>query len=44
MMNNEDFYGTSMFRLRRSPVARSELHARRLASAQDIWYGGGSAL
>ena len=41
MMNNEDSYGTSMFRLPRSLVVRSELHVLRLASAQDPWYGGG---
>ncbi len=43
MMNNEDFYGISMFRLPHSLVVRSELHALRLASAQDLWYGGGGA-
>jgi hypothetical protein len=42
MMNNEDFYGTSMFRLPYSPMVRNELHALRLASAQDVWYGGGA--
>jgi hypothetical protein len=43
MMNNEDFYGTSVFRLPHSLVVRSELHALRLANAQDLWYGGGGA-
>lgn len=43
MMNNEDFYGISVFRLPHSLVVRSELHALRLASAQDLWYGGGGA-
>jgi hypothetical protein len=43
MMNNEDFYGTSVFRLPHSLVVRSELHALRLASGQDLWYGGGGA-
>ncbi|MGH9742286.1 MAG: alginate export family protein [Candidatus Acidiferrum sp.] len=43
MMNNEDFYGTSVFRLSHSMVVRSELHALRLANAQDLWYGGGGA-
>ena len=43
MMNNEDFYGTSIFRLPHSLVVRSELHALRLASSQDLWYGGGGA-
>ena len=43
MMNNEDFYETSMFRLPRSLVMRSELHVLRLASAQALWYGGGGA-
>jgi hypothetical protein len=32
MMNNEDFYETSMFRLPHSLVVRSELHALRLAT------------
>jgi hypothetical protein len=43
MMNNEDFYGSAAFRLPRSLAVRSELHALRLASAQDFWYGGGGA-
>ena len=43
MMNNEDFYGTAVFRLPRSFAIRSELHALRLASPQDLWYGGGGA-
>ena len=43
MMNNEDFYGSAVFRLPRSFAVRSELHALRLASAQDLWYGGGGA-
>lgn len=43
MMNNEDFYGSAMFRLPRSFVLRSDLHALRLANAQDLWYGGGGA-
>ena len=43
MMNNEDFFGTSMFRLPHSLVVRSELHALRLTNAQDLWYGGGGA-
>ncbi len=43
MMNNEDFYGTAVFRLPRSLVVRSEVHALRLASSQDLWYGGGGA-
>jgi hypothetical protein len=43
MMNNEDFYGTSRFRLPHSLVVRSELHALRLANAQDLWYSGGGA-
>lgn len=43
MMNNEDFYGISVFRLPHSLVVRSELHSLRLASAQDLWYTGGGA-
>lgn len=41
MENNEDFYGTAVFRLPRSFVVRSEVHALRLASSQDLWYAGG---
>ena len=43
MMNNEDFYGSAVFRLPRSFAIRSELHALRLANSQDLWYGGGGA-
>lgn len=43
MMNNEDFYGTATFRLPHSFALRSELHALRLANAQDLWYAGGGA-
>ena len=43
MMNNEDFFASSMFRLPHSLVLRSELHALRLADAKDLWYGGGGA-
>ncbi len=43
MMNNEDFYGSAAFRLPKSLALRSELHALRLANAQDLWYGGGGA-
>ena len=43
MMNNEDFFGSATFRLPRNFVFRSELHALRLANAQDLWYGGGGA-
>ncbi|HEV2523236.1 MAG TPA: alginate export family protein [Candidatus Acidoferrales bacterium] len=43
MMNNEDFYGSAVFRLPRSFAIRSELHALRLANAQDLWYSGGGA-
>ena len=43
MMNNEDFYGTSVFRLPHSLTIRSELHALRLSNAQDLWYAGGGA-
>jgi hypothetical protein len=43
MMNNEDFYGSAAFRLPHALAVRSELHALRLASAKDLWYGGGGA-
>ena len=43
MMNNEDFYGSAAFRFPKSLALRSEVHALRLASAQDLWYGGGGA-
>jgi hypothetical protein len=43
MMNNEDFYGSAVFRLPHQLVVRSELHALRLANSQDLWYGGGGA-
>jgi hypothetical protein len=43
MMNNEDFYGSAAFRLPHVLAVRSELHALRLANAQDLWYGGGGA-
>ena len=43
MMNNEDFYGSAVFRLPRSFAVRSELHALRLANANDLWYAGGGA-
>ena len=41
--NNEDFYGTAEFHLPRSVSVRSEVHALRLADAQDLWYSGGGA-
>jgi hypothetical protein len=43
MMNNEDFFGSATFRLPRRVVVKSELHALRLANANDLWYGGGGA-
>ena len=43
MMNNEDFFASSVFRLPHSLVFRSELHALRLADAADLWYTGGGA-
>jgi hypothetical protein len=43
MENNEDFYGTAVFRLPHALSVRSELHALRLANAQDLWYAGGGA-
>jgi hypothetical protein len=43
IINNEDFYGTAAFRLPHSLGLRSEPHALRLASSQDLWYAGGGA-
>jgi Alginate export len=43
MENNEDFYGTAVFPFPRAVVARSEVHALRLAAAEDLWYSGGGA-
>ncbi len=43
MMNNEDFFGSATLRLPRSFVVKSELHALRLANADDLWYSGGGA-
>ena len=43
MMNNEDFFASSVFRLPHSLVFRSELHALRLADSNDLWYSGGGA-
>jgi Alginate export len=43
MMNNEDFFASSMFRLPHFFVLRSELHGLRLADSTDLWYGGGGA-
>ena len=43
MMNNEDFFASSVFRLPHSLVFRSELHALRLADSADLWYAGGGA-
>ena len=43
MMNNEDLYGAASFRLPHTFAVRSELHALRLATAQDLWYAGGGA-
>lgn len=43
MMNNEDFYGSATLRLPHAFNVRSELHALRLANAQDLWYSGGGA-
>lgn len=43
MMNNEDFYGSAVFRLPHALAVRSELHALRLADSHDLWYGGGGA-
>jgi hypothetical protein len=43
MMNHEDFYGSAALRLPRTLAVRSELHALRLANANDLSYGGGGA-
>jgi len=43
MINNEDFYGSALFRLPHSFAIRSELHSLRLANAKDLWYAGGGA-
>jgi hypothetical protein len=43
MENNKDYYGTAVFRFPYSLAVRSELHALRLANAQDLWYLGGGA-
>lgn len=43
MQNDEDFYGTGVFRLPRSIALRTEGHALRLANGQDLWYLGGGA-
>jgi hypothetical protein len=43
MMNNQDYYGTAVFRLPHSMAVRSELHSLRLACSTDLWYGGGGA-
>jgi hypothetical protein len=43
MMNDEDFYGSATVRLPQALNIRSELHALRLANAQDLWYSGGGA-
>jgi hypothetical protein len=41
--NIEDVYGTAVFRLPHAAVVRSEWHALRLTSPQDLWYSGGGA-
>ncbi|HTV58580.1 MAG TPA: alginate export family protein [Verrucomicrobiae bacterium] len=43
MMNNEDFYGTLDVHPAKRLLLRSELHALRLANAEDLWYLGGGA-
>lgn len=43
MMNNEDLYGSAVIRFPRAIAVRSEVHALRLARAQDLWYAGGGA-
>jgi len=43
MENNEDFYGSLNLRPHSKVAIRSELHALRLASRNDLWYLGGGA-
>jgi len=43
MENNEDFYGSLNLRPHSKLPMRSELHALRLASRNDLWYLGGGA-
>jgi hypothetical protein len=41
MENNEDFYGSLTLRPHSKLSIRSDLHALRLASPNDLWYAGG---
>jgi hypothetical protein len=43
MMNNEDWYGTLNIKPASRLSFRSEVHALRLANANDLWYSGGGA-
>lgn len=43
MENNEDFYGSLNLRPHSKLALRSELHALRLSSRNDLWYLGGGA-
>ena len=43
MMNNEDLFVSSMFRLSHSVAIQSELHTLRLVNSHDLWYLGGGA-
>jgi hypothetical protein len=43
MMNNRDAYAAATARTPHAVAIRSEVHALRLASAEDLWYAGGGA-
>jgi hypothetical protein len=43
MMNNADSFGELMLRPSRSVAIRTDIHALRLATANDLWYQGGGA-
>ena len=43
LMNNEDAMGTVILRPSKKMSIRSEVHALRLAAANDLWYQGGGA-
>lgn len=43
MMNNKDLFGEMTLRPGKKLTLRPQAHAIRLASANDLWYGGGGA-
>lgn len=43
MMNNADSFGELMLRPARNVAIRTDIHAVRLATANDLWYQGGGA-